>query len=71
MAQELVPDSRSTASSLVMGVSWGLANIVASPIGMLADRIGLSTALSLVALCPLLVVAAMLFGHLRGKRTQA
>lgn len=63
MAQELVPDSRSTASSLVMGVSWGLANIAASPIGMLADRIGLNAALSLVALCPLLVAGAMLLSR--------
>ncbi len=60
MAQERVPGSRSTASSLVMGVSWGIANIVASPIGMLADRIGLTRALGLVALSPLVVVAALL-----------
>lgn len=62
MAQEYVPGSRSTASSLVMGVSWGIANIVASPIGMLADRIGLDRALSIVALSPLLVVAALVAG---------
>jgi FSR family fosmidomycin resistance protein-like MFS transporter len=62
MAQESVPESRSTASSLVMGLSWGIANIVASPIGMLADRIGLEKALCAVALSPLLVVAAMTFG---------
>lgn len=59
LAQNVVPESRSTASSLVMGVSWGIANIVASPIGMLADSLGLSIALSIVALCPLLVVLAM------------
>jgi FSR family fosmidomycin resistance protein-like MFS transporter len=59
MAQELVPESRSTASSLVMGVSWGIANIAASPIGMLGDRIGLEGALCVVTLLPLLAVAAM------------
>ena len=59
MAQELVPESRSTASSLVMGVSWGIANIAASPIGMLGDRIGLEAALCVVTLLPLLAVAAM------------
>lgn len=57
MAQELVPESRSTASSLVMGVSWGIANIVASPIGIVADHIGLGLTLSIVALAPWLVVA--------------
>jgi FSR family fosmidomycin resistance protein-like MFS transporter len=68
MAQETVPGSRSTASSLVMGVSWGIANIAASPIGMLADRIGLNAALSVVALSPLVVVAVMLFGDMRNNR---
>jgi FSR family fosmidomycin resistance protein-like MFS transporter len=64
MAQEYVPESRSTASSLVMGISWGVANMVASPIGALGDRIGLERALCLVALSPLLVVAAMLAGDI-------
>lgn len=58
MAQQLAPEARSTASSLVMGVSWGIANIVASPIGILADHIGLALTLSLVALMPWLIVAA-------------
>jgi FSR family fosmidomycin resistance protein-like MFS transporter len=62
MAQEFVPESRSTASSLVMGVPWGLANIMASPIGKLGDIIGLETALSFVALSPLLVAASMAVG---------
>jgi FSR family fosmidomycin resistance protein-like MFS transporter len=65
MAQENVPESRSTASSLVMGLSWGIANVVASPIGMLGDRIGLERALCVVALSPLLAVAAMIFGDVR------
>lgn len=68
MAQELVPESRSTASSLVMGVSWGMANIVASPIGMLADRIGLALTLSFVALAPLTVVAYYATARFRKKR---
>lgn len=64
MAQENAPAFRSTASSLVMGVSWGIANIVASPIGMVADRIGLELTLSFVALSPLLVVAGFAAEHL-------
>jgi FSR family fosmidomycin resistance protein-like MFS transporter len=62
MAQERVPESRSMASSLVMGVSWGIANIVASPIGKVADHIGLELTLSFVALAPLAVAAAMIPG---------
>jgi FSR family fosmidomycin resistance protein-like MFS transporter len=71
MAQEMLPESRSTASSLVMGLSWGIANIVASPIGKLADVIGLEGSLAIVALSPLLVVACMVMGDvarlIRGK----
>ncbi|GHV54033.1 hypothetical protein FACS1894216_13190 [Synergistales bacterium] len=62
MAQERVPESRSMASSLVMGVSWGIANIAASPIGKVADHIGLELTLSFVALAPLAVAAAMIPG---------
>lgn len=70
LAQEYVPRFRSTASSFVMGVAWGVANIVASPVGMLADRIGLETTLGLLALMPLFVVAGIGITHiLRGKRT--
>ena len=63
MAQEFVPNARSTASSLVMGISWGMANIVASPIGMLADRIGLTSTLCLVALAPLLAAGGMIVSY--------
>jgi FSR family fosmidomycin resistance protein-like MFS transporter len=68
MAQERVPESRSTASSLVMGMSWGIANMTASPIGMLGDRIGLETALCVVALFPLAAVAAMVIREILIKR---
>lgn len=70
MAQELVPASRSTASSLVMGVSWGMANIVASPIGIVADRIGLAPTLSIVSLAPLSVVAFYALGRFLKKKTE-
>jgi FSR family fosmidomycin resistance protein-like MFS transporter len=64
LAQEYMPESRSTASSIVMGVSWGIANMVASPIGMIADKIGLQRALGLLSLCPFLVVGAMAMGDI-------
>lgn len=67
LAQEAAPESRSTVSSLVMGVSWGVANIVASPIGYIADHYGLKLTLSVVALSPLLIVVGMIPGLLRGK----
>jgi FSR family fosmidomycin resistance protein-like MFS transporter len=71
IAQENVPESRSTASSLVMGLSWGIANVVASPIGMLGDKIGLEGALCVVSLSPLLAVAAMTFGDVRRRLRRA
>ena len=52
MAQELAPESRSVASSLVMGVAWGVANLVALPIGRLADRTNLTLSLSVVSFLP-------------------
>jgi FSR family fosmidomycin resistance protein-like MFS transporter len=64
MAQEYVPESRSTASSLVMGVSWGIANMAASPIGMVADRIGLTKTLCITALAPLVAAAGIIVSGL-------
>lgn len=68
LAQEYVPQFRSTASSFVMGVAWGIANIVASPIGMLADRIGLEPTLGFLALMPLFVVIGIGMARLFGRR---
>ena len=68
LAQERVPESRSTASSLVMGVSWGIANMAASPIGMAADRIGLERTLGFVALAPLSVALWMFVSQLFSKK---
>ena len=52
MAQRRCPLSRSTASSLAMGVSWGLANLFTTPIGFSADIIGLEKTLRFVAFLP-------------------
>ncbi|MDD4160700.1 MAG: MFS transporter [Synergistaceae bacterium] len=57
MAQKRCPLSRSTASSLAMGVSWGLANLFTTPIGFSADIIGLEKTLRLVAFLPWTVTA--------------
>lgn len=48
MAQELLPGRINTASSLVMGLSWGIGGTLVTPLGVVADRFGLSTALTLL-----------------------
>ena len=40
IAQEAIPKGASTASSLMMGASWGVAAIIAMFFGMIADRFG-------------------------------
>lgn len=66
MAQSRCPEARSTVSSLAMGVSWGLANLFTSPVGYLADRIGLLQAMRLVCLVPWTITAWYIFTHFRG-----
>ena len=55
-AQELVPTRAGTASSLVMGLGWGLAGVVLIGFGSLADLITVPRALDLAALVPLVTV---------------
>ncbi len=57
LAQELVPARAGTASSLVMGLGWGLAGVVLIGFGSLADLISVPRALDLAALIPLVTVA--------------
>ncbi|MCW1713414.1 MULTISPECIES: MFS transporter [Synergistaceae] len=57
MAQKKCPFSRSSASSLAMGVSWGLANLFTTPVGFSADIIGLEKTLQIVAFLPWTVTA--------------
>lgn len=64
MAQKRCPDSRSTVSSLAMGVSWGIANLFASPVGLSADIIGLEATLTIVALLPWIVTTGYLLKRL-------
>ncbi|MFR5880223.1 MAG: hypothetical protein ACLUEQ_05135 [Cloacibacillus evryensis] len=40
MAQRRCPDSRSMVSSLSNGVSWGIANLFVTPVGIIADIAG-------------------------------
>lgn len=68
MAQSRCPEARSTVSSLVMGVSWGLANLFTSPVGYAADRIGLQNAMSFVCFLPWTITAWYVFTRLRASK---
>lgn len=61
MAQGMAPEKRSTASSLMMGFSFGLGGVAMAPLGWFSDVAGLHTALGLVAIMPLLSVPVMAF----------
>jgi FSR family fosmidomycin resistance protein-like MFS transporter len=52
--QQVAPVSAATVSSLMMGVGWGVGSLLAPVVGMIGDRFGLQTALSLTAVVPLL-----------------
>lgn len=65
MAQEMAPESRSLASSVVMGLSWGLGGFVMLPLGVVADHLGLDITMSCIALLPL---AALPFLILKVKK---
>ncbi|NLL36082.1 MAG: MFS transporter [Fretibacterium sp.] len=54
IAQMLMPHKRSIASSLVMGLAWGVANISLLPIGSVADILGIQATLVSLALLPFL-----------------
>lgn len=59
-AQELVPSRAGTASSLVMGLGWGVAGVLLIGFGRLAEIISVPRALDLAATVPLLAaVCAM------------
>ncbi len=52
-AHTIAPVSAATVSSLMMGVAWGTGGLAAPAVGMLADRIGVPHALTLIAFLPL------------------
>jgi len=61
MAQELVPTRAGTASSLVMGVGWGVAGMLLMGFGSLAEVIGVPRALDLTMTVPLLAFGLSLW----------
>lgn len=54
MAQEYLPASAGVAASLITGFAWGIAQILVWPLGGIADRVSLGTALFGLAFVPLL-----------------
>jgi FSR family fosmidomycin resistance protein-like MFS transporter len=53
MAQNLVPQSASVVSALMMGFAWGMGGMFVPLIGKIADTAGLTKALMVVAMLPL------------------
>ncbi len=49
LAQEIVPGQASFMSSIMMGLGWGLAGLLMTPIGAVADAIGLYWTLTLIS----------------------
>ncbi len=64
MGQELMPDRLSLASALTMGISWVIGSLGAALTGVLADHIGMHSALLLNTGLPLIGMICM-FGAWR------
>jgi FSR family fosmidomycin resistance protein-like MFS transporter len=60
MAQEFMPKSAGIAASLITGFAWGLAQVLALPLGRIAELTSLSAALTGLSLVPLLGVFLVL-----------
>jgi len=51
--QQIAPVSAATVSSLMMGFAWGTGGLAVPLVGMLADRIDIAPALTIMGLAPL------------------
>ena len=61
-AQNLFPRNLSTVSSLMIGLAWGMAGLLLTPLGVLADHFGITAmlaGLSLTALVGVLLTGAL------------
>jgi FSR family fosmidomycin resistance protein-like MFS transporter len=54
MAQDLMPHRAGVAASMITGLAWGVAQVLALPLGGIADRIGVTATLQALSLVPLL-----------------
>jgi len=63
-AQEISPGRASTASSIVMGVGWGVGAMLVSIVGVIADASSISNALWVSTLTAFVITCALIFaGH--------
>jgi FSR family fosmidomycin resistance protein-like MFS transporter len=49
LGQEMVPTQASLMSSIMMGLAWGVAGLFMTPIGAIADAIGLYWTLTIIS----------------------
>jgi len=64
-AQEIVPGSAGTASAITMGLGWGVAGLLISVVGYLADQLGVVSALKLLNYAAILIAIALAIGLYR------
>ena len=56
-AQALAPVGAATVSSLMMGFAWGMGAVMVPLVGLMADRVGLPSALLAISALPLVAAA--------------
>ncbi len=61
LGQEIVPTQASFMSSIMMGLGWGVAGLLMTPIGALADAIGLYWALTIISFLSLIGLILVYF----------
>jgi FSR family fosmidomycin resistance protein-like MFS transporter len=61
MAQELYPHRSSMVSALMIGVSWGTAGLLMTPVGFIAEKAGLQNALLALAVSEFVAAFFALF----------
>jgi len=59
-AQEMVPERAAIASSMVMGLGWGIGGLAVTGVGTLSDAIGVPATLGGVALIPVVCAVCCL-----------
>lgn len=62
-AQEILPGKSGLVSGIVMGMAWGVAGLTLMPVGFLAERYGLISVMTWIALLPLAAAFLTLFYH--------
>lgn len=72
MAQELIPENVGTASSIVMGLAWGIGGLLVVFFGMAAEQWGTAAALTTLSVIPLVAsFCAFFLPEAHGAKFQA